>query len=114
MRELAWKEKNLRRRKMLRLRLAISRAVMHESPRGWRLDKLQQHHKIDVVVALSMAALAAARGQSESSYVSDLSWVSGPYEADADADAAAAREFQEQRFNQHCLVHSGYFLARRW
>jgi hypothetical protein len=29
-----------------------------ESARGWRLDKLKQSHKIDVVVALSLAALA--------------------------------------------------------
>ena len=50
------------------MRLAVSRAVTHESSRGWRLDKLKQSHKIDVVVALSMAALAAVKGQSESTY----------------------------------------------
>jgi phage terminase large subunit-like protein len=50
------------------MRLAISRAIIVESSRGWRLDKLKQAHKIDVVVALSMAALAAVRGQSESNY----------------------------------------------
>jgi len=43
------------------MRLAVSRAIIVESSRGWRLDKLKQHHKIDVVVALSMAALAAVR-----------------------------------------------------
>ena len=43
------------------MRLAISRAIIVESARGWRLDKLKQQHKIDVVVALSMAALAAVR-----------------------------------------------------
>jgi hypothetical protein len=48
------------------------------------------------------------------SYPTDLSWVNGPVEHDADADAAAAREFQEQRFNRHVLYHSGYFLQRRW
>jgi phage terminase large subunit-like protein len=95
------------------MRLAISRAVMHESSRGWRLDKLKQAHKIDVVVALSLAAFAAVRGQGESSYISDLSWVNGPYEADADAEAAA-RAFQEARFNAHVLAHSGYYLQRRW
>ena len=47
------------------MRLAISRAIIVESSRGWRLDKLKQQHKIDVVVALSMAALAAIKGQSE-------------------------------------------------
>ena len=50
------------------MRLSVSRAVIVESSRGWRLDKLKQAHKIDVVVALSMAALAAVRGQSEPSY----------------------------------------------
>jgi phage terminase large subunit-like protein len=40
------------------MRLAVSRAVIVESSRGWRLDKLKQQHKIDVVVALSMACLA--------------------------------------------------------
>ena len=93
------------------MRLAISRAVMHESSRGWRLDKLKRQHKIDVVVALSMACLAAVRGQGESSYVSDLSWVSGPDEPDADADAVAAKEFLEQRMAAHILRYGGY---RRW
>jgi phage terminase large subunit-like protein len=51
-----------------RMRVAISRAIIVESARGWRLDKLKQHHHIDIVVALSMAAFAAVRGQSEPSY----------------------------------------------
>jgi phage terminase large subunit-like protein len=76
------------------MRLAISRAIMHESSRGWRLDKVKQAHKIDVVVALSMAALGAVRGQSESSYISDLSWVSGPYANQGeDAEAEAVRSW---------------------
>jgi phage terminase large subunit-like protein len=89
------------------MRLAISRAIMHESSRGWRLDKLKQQHKIDVVVALSMAALAAVRGQGESSYVSDLSWVS-PYAADPAAEAAAAAQaFQTARWQAHLHAGSG-------
>jgi phage terminase large subunit-like protein len=43
------------------IRLAVSRAVAIETPRGWRIGKEKQTHKIDVVVALSMAALAAVR-----------------------------------------------------
>jgi hypothetical protein len=39
-----------------------------ESSRGWRLDKLKQQHKIDVVVTLSMACLAAVRGQGKPGY----------------------------------------------
>jgi hypothetical protein len=64
------------------LRLAISRAVAIESARGWRIAKDKQTHRIDVVVALAMAALAAI--QTQSSYDSSLNWVSGP-----DRDTAA-------------------------
>jgi hypothetical protein len=41
------------------IRLAVSRAVAVENPRGWRIAKEKASHKIDVVVALAMAALAA-------------------------------------------------------
>ena len=57
------------------MRLAVSRAIIVESARGLRLDKLKQHFKIDVVVALATACLAAARGQNESNY--DLSALAG-------------------------------------
>ena len=50
------------------MRLAVSRAIVTESSRGWKIDKLKQSHHIDVIVALSMARLAAVRGQSEPSY----------------------------------------------
>ena len=43
------------------IRLAISRAVAKETARGWRIGKEKQTHKIDVVVALTMAALVAAQ-----------------------------------------------------
>ena len=41
------------------MRLAISRAVAVESPRGWKISKAVQTHKIDVVIALGLAALGA-------------------------------------------------------
>ena len=50
------------------MRLSISRAIIVESARGWRLDKMKQQHKIDVVVALSMACLAAVRDGNKSRY----------------------------------------------
>ena len=50
------------------MRLAASRAVLVETSRGQRLDKMKQTQKIDVIVALSMACLAAVRGQHESYY----------------------------------------------
>jgi phage terminase large subunit-like protein len=39
--------------------LAISRYVAIETSRGWRIAKEKASHKIDVVVALAMAALGA-------------------------------------------------------
>jgi Phage Terminase len=54
------------------MRLAVSRAVAVETARGWRIAKDKQSHKIDVVVALGMAALAAVRAQSESTYHWDV------------------------------------------
>ncbi len=44
------------------LTLAIQRAVAVEVPRGWKISKASQSHKIDVVVALAMASLAAVEG----------------------------------------------------
>jgi len=41
------------------MRLAVSRAVAIETSRGWRITKEKASHKIDVVVALAMAAHAA-------------------------------------------------------
>ncbi|MGA2313401.1 MAG: terminase TerL endonuclease subunit [Xanthobacteraceae bacterium] len=45
------------------MRLAVSRAVALETSRGWRIAKEKQSHKIDVVVALAMAAHAASTEQ---------------------------------------------------
>ena len=43
------------------MRLAVSRSVAVETSRGWRIAKEKASHKIDVVVALAMAALGAVR-----------------------------------------------------
>lgn len=46
------------------MRLAVSRCVALETSRGWRIAKEKVSHKIDVVVALAMAALGAVcKGQ---------------------------------------------------
>jgi phage terminase large subunit-like protein len=58
------------------MRLAVSRAVAVETPRGWRIAKEKQSHKIDVVVALAMSALAAVRRQGADSYLPYELWVS--------------------------------------
>jgi phage terminase large subunit-like protein len=57
------------------MRLALSRAIALETPRGWRIAKEKQAHKIDVVVALAMAAYAAVRGQSEYSFILPSRWM---------------------------------------
>ena len=66
------------------MRLAASRCVAIESSRGWRITKEKQSHKIDVIVALAMAAYAAVQGHNESSYDSTYrAW--DPYYRDPDA-----------------------------
>ena len=48
------------------IRLAVQRSVAVESTRGWRIAKDKTCHKIDVVVALGMACVAAVKwGQRE-------------------------------------------------
>jgi hypothetical protein len=41
------------------MRLAVSRAVAIETPRGWRISKATASHKVDVVIALAMSCFAA-------------------------------------------------------
>jgi phage terminase large subunit-like protein len=43
------------------IRLAIGRAVALEGSRGWHIIKAKQSHKIDIVIALAMAALGAVK-----------------------------------------------------
>jgi phage terminase large subunit-like protein len=63
------------------IRLAISRAIAVETARGWRIAKDKQSHKIDVVVALAMAAYAAL--QTPRGYDTSLQWIDGtPLPAD--------------------------------
>ena len=59
------------------LRLAVSRAIAVETPRGWRISKQTQSHKIDAVIALAMSCLAAIRGKAEDFYDLSGNWVSG-------------------------------------
>jgi len=82
------------------MRLAASRIILHESARGWRLDKLKQNHKIDVVVALEMALYAAVQGQNE--YFYDRSYAAfQPNAVDLDAPPPKANPVPEadQRLN---------------
>jgi hypothetical protein len=69
------------------MRTAVTQAIIVETSRGWRLDKLNQHHQIDVIVAPSMACLAAIRGQGEPV---PLNWSAMAGDGDPDPDGARA------------------------
>ena len=46
---------------LIQVRLSISRAIAKETPRGFQITKEKSTHKIDVVIALAMAAYAAVQ-----------------------------------------------------
>jgi hypothetical protein len=59
------------------LNLAINRTVAVETPRGWKISKATQSHKVDIVVALGMAALAKISGSGDPPmlrYYQHLAW----------------------------------------
>jgi hypothetical protein len=57
------------------LRLAVSRTVAKETPRGLQLTKEKTSHKIDVVIALAMAALhAVEQGAYVEKFVAPVVW----------------------------------------
>jgi phage terminase large subunit-like protein len=76
----------------LSMRLAISRAVASETPRGWRITKEKQSHKIDVVIALAMAAYATVQGHAESTY---------------SLDAFSSQNFDWQAYRTFAYLSSG-------
>ena len=76
------------------MRLAISRAVAVETPRGWRISKVTASHKIDVVVALAMSCLASVQGQGQTIY--NLAALgNGPDQEPTDTANARAREYRQ-------------------
>jgi phage terminase large subunit-like protein len=89
------------------MRLAVSRAIVTESSRGWKIDKLKQSHHIDVIVALSMAALAAVRSAGEPGY--DL-WAAFP---DEEADSEARNQQYRNAFAAQIFAFSGGRLYPR-
>ena len=50
------------------IRTAVSHAIAVEGPRGWKIAKDRQSNRIDIVVALSMAALACVKAQGKPGY----------------------------------------------
>ncbi len=76
------------------MRLSISRAVAVETPRGFRIAKEKQSHKIDIVIALGMAAYAAVQAQTQNVELDYSGWCDKP---DKDGDADSVRSFQAAR-----------------
>jgi hypothetical protein len=88
------------------MRLAVSRAVAIETPRGWRIGKDKSAFKIDTVVALAMAAHAACVAQAEPFFDRSWAFVDGaPIGSTDSVEARKARDKQEaEDFYQTKLV----------
>ena len=54
------------------LRQAVGHAVAKETPRGWRIAKEKASAKVDVVVALAMAALACVQENTGAEQPTDI------------------------------------------
>ena len=89
------------------MRLAISRAVAIETPRGWRIGKDKQTHKIDIVVALAMACHAAIQSQREPLYDDQYRGFTDPPANDPESRAQAAAQFQHARLAGFINLLSG-------
>ena len=50
------------------IRTAVSHAIAVEGERGWKIAKDRQSNRIDIVIALSMAALACVKAQGKPEY----------------------------------------------
>jgi hypothetical protein len=98
------------------MRLAISRAIAIETPRGWRIGKDKQTHKIDVVVALAMACYAAVQAQGESSFDTSWGWVQGtpiggPPQTDEQrkaADKKLTEDCYRARLHNYLRIHGAF------
>lgn len=61
---------------------AMSRGCAVEGARGWKIAKEKQSHRIDIIVALAMAALACVKAQNKPGYDPTFSgWVDPPNES---------------------------------
>jgi hypothetical protein len=68
--------------------------VAIEMPRGWRIGKDKQTHKIDVIVALAMSAWAAVQGAGRPVYILEAM-------GSGDDDPDGARAWRAMRFMEH-------------
>jgi phage terminase large subunit-like protein len=92
-------------------RLAISRAVAVESGRGWRITKEKQAHRIDFVIALGLAALAAVRAQ-DNFYDGNCIGFRDDVPANADYDGTKAWRRNRLRFTPTGSLDDGYAHAQ--
>ena len=83
------------------IRRAVSHAVAKETTRGWRVGKEKQSHKIDVVVALGMAALVAAQ---RGSYVPALP-VFGTYASVPETPRPMRLERESAKWSTPCKIN---------
>ena len=80
------------------IRLAVSRAVAIETPRGWRIGKDKQAYQIDIVIALAMAALAATKREAGTAGYPLSVWMAAVYGEDAPIDDYdGSREWRDRR-----------------
>jgi phage terminase large subunit-like protein len=86
------------------MRLAASRAVAVETSRGWRISKEKASHKIDVIVALAMAAHAAVAASSEPYYDRSYSGFNG--DDNDEKDDAKETNFATEQLK--AAIESGY------
>jgi hypothetical protein len=109
------------------LRLAVHRSVAIETARGWKISKTKASHRIDLVVALAMAALGATRnGQAvRDGYVAarnlgrGVRIPEGLTRADEEDAIGYAREEREREarsraFFDDCGPFVANDLTRRW
>ncbi len=95
------------------LRLAVHRAVALETARGWRIAKERAGHKIDVVVALAQACLAAAQTPTHAPF---LFGFGGAYRLDRDEAPRAEEPEPADALDEDALRRSGgvWFPGEAW
>ena len=90
---------------------AVSRTIAVEGSRGWKLDKAKQSHRIDICVALAMAALAATKAQSDA-YDYSGNWVSGPPDQQPEQQRTAYAEALDRYVSG--MINLRSMGGRRW
>lgn len=97
------------------MRLAVSRAVAIETPRGWRIGKEKGSFKIDSVVALAMSAYAAVQAQAEPFFDRTFGWVSGNDQTDPKAQAKQeADDFYQTKLVAYLAQHGAFGFGPPW